>query len=217
NLLAENSYPGRTALRQGNITPGTTYFKFRKKPDGSYISVRDYLTYPHIVGELWSGILWEIRTELGRDANGSYKMDKIVWDSIDLLKSDGVISDGVSAISESTKRYGQRFGDDAQALQSVVHNIFVKYEFASIGSQGELIPTASISTIETGTTKSKKARWSCGEIAATNSTHKSNNSNLALTVAIFLLAPLGLSRAARVRKYERIRSSYKRAPKPRNN
>jgi len=211
NLLAENSYPGRVALRQGNITPGTTYFKFKKKSDGSYNTVKDYLTYPHLVGEFWSGILWEMRTALGKDPSGSYKMDKIVWDSIDLLKSDGAISDGVSAISESAKRYGERFDDDAQALQSMIHNIFVKYEFASFGSQGELIPTASISSISSGSTKSKKVRWSCGEVATEQSGHTGKHSNLLLTIAALLLAPVGLSRATRVRQCERVQTRQKRS------
>lgn len=211
NLLAENSYPGRVALRQGNITPGTTYFKFKKKSDGSYNTVKDYLTYPHLVGEFWSGILWEMRTALGKDPSGSYKMDKIVWDSIDLLKSDGAISDGVSAISESAKRYGERFDDDAQALQSMIHNIFVKYEFASFGSQGELIPTASISSISSGSTKSKKVRWSCGEVATAQSGQTGKHSNLLLTIAALLLAPVGLGRATRVRQCERVQTRQKRS------
>jgi len=218
NLLAENSVPGRTALRQGNITPGTTYFRFKRKSDGSYSTVRDYITtLPHLVGELWSGILWEMRVELGKDASGSYKMDKIVWDSIDLLKSDGGISDGVSAISESAKRYAERFADDAQNLQSVIHNIFVKYEFASIGGQGELIPTASMGTMTSGTTKSKKVRWSCGEIAAQDAGQPKNNPNLALVIAALLLAPLGLSNAGRTRKRMPVRASHRRARKFVNN
>ena len=217
NLLAENSYPGRTALRQGNIVPGTTYFKFKRKSDGSYNTVRDYLAYPHLVGEFWSGILWEMRTALGKDASGSFKMDKIVWDSIDLLKSDGAISDGVSAISEATKRYADRFSDDAQALQSKIHDIFVKYEFAQIGSQGELVPTASMSTIATGTTKSKKVRWSCGELAATHAGQAGNSSHLAVMIATLLLAPLGLSQSGRIRKRERVRAQRKTDPRPRKN
>lgn len=217
NLLAENSVPGRTALRQGNITPGTTYFRFKRKSDGSYNTVRDYHKYPHLVGELWSGILWEMRLELGKDASGSYKMDKIVWDSIDLLKSDGEISDGVSAISESAKRYGERFSDDAQNLQSVIHNIFVKYEFASIGSQGELIPTASIGTMTSGATKSKKVRWSCGEIATQNGRQTKNTPNMTMVVVALLLAPLGLSRAGQSRKRVPVRASRRQTRKVVNN
>lgn len=217
NLLAENSLPGQVALRQGNIKAGTTYFRFKKKSDNTYHSVKDYLAYPHLVGEFWSGILWEMRTELGRAVDGSHKMDKIVWDSIDLLKSDAVIADGVSAISESAKRYAERFADDIGALQGKIHNIFVKYEFASIGNQGELIPTAAISTISTGTTKSKKIRWSCGEVASMQRRKTQGTSGLTMIMAALLIAPLGLSGAARLRQFSRVTVRRKKTKRLNNN
>jgi hypothetical protein len=200
NLLAENSFPGRRALREGNITPGTTYFRFKRKSDGSYYTVKDYLSYPHLVGEFWSGILWEMRSVLGRASDGSYKMDKIVWDSIDLLKSDGGLVDGVMAISESAKRYGERFGDDAQGLQAAVHEIFVKYEFASLGGSGELIPTDALASVATGTTSSQKVRWGCGVVAQNVQPVGTDSSLNAFVIFAMLLAPLGLGGAARLRR-----------------
>ena len=167
NLLAENSKPGAPALRSGNISrPGTTFSKFKEKSGGGFISVTDSLNNPHAVGEFWSAILWEMRQALGKNGSGEFKMDRIVWDSIDLLKSDGGLIDGVSSILESAKRYGERYGEDPLALQKVVQDIFVKYEFGGYNSNGEFYPTDAVtggsSTSEPGPTTSKKKRWGCG-------------------------------------------------------
>jgi hypothetical protein len=154
-----------------------------------------------------------MRSELGRAADGSYKMDKIVWDSIDLLKSDGGLVDGVMAISESAKRYGERFGDDAQGLQAAVHKIFVKYEFASLGGSGELIPTDALASVATGTTKSKKVRWGCGVIAQNHHRAGTDSPLSALVVFALLLAPLGVGGAARLRCVATQLAVVRRKPK----
>lgn len=195
NLLGENTSPGRSSLRTGT-TRNRTYSKFSRRSDGSYISVPQALSAPHSVGELWSGILWEMREALGRDASNTYKMDKIVWDSIDLIKSDGEIYDGVVAISESAKRYAARFGDDAQQLQNTINNIFVKYEFAAISSEGQLIRTEFMgpggSTLGTQKTTTKKKTWGCGDIALASNGDGGSASQLSSAWFFVLLLSLPL-------------------------
>lgn len=217
NLLAENSYPGRASLRQGNIQPGTTFTRFKPRPGGGYLGVLDYLSAPHSIGEFWSGILWELRTTLGRNSAGSYKMDKIVWDSIDLIKSDGGLNEGVIAISESTKRYAERFGEDASALQKTVNNTFVKYEFARSGPNGELLPTdALISTAPSTQTTSKKKSWGCGDLTSMRQRESRNSSRASdsLLIGLLLGIPFALSGIASVQK--RIRAKVViRIPKSR--
>jgi hypothetical protein len=196
NLLGENTSPGRSSLRNGT-TRQRTYTRFSRRSDGTYISVPQALSAPHSVGELWSGILWEMRDALGRDASNSYKMDKIVWDSIDLIKSDGEIYDGVLALSESAKRYAARFGDDAQQLQSTIHKIFVKYEFAALSPDGQLMRTefmgpGTTPVAEPQTTASKKKRWGCGDIALASSSSggESSTGSSPWLFALLLAAPL---------------------------
>ena len=209
NLLAENSFPGRASLRQGNIQPGTTFTKFKPRAGGGYLGVLDYLSAPHSIGEFLSGILWELRTTLGRNSAGSYKMDKIVWDSIDLIKSDGGLNDGVVAISESTKRYAERFGEDASALQKIVNNTFVKYEFARSGPSGELLPAdALLSTVSSTQTTSKKKRWGCGDLTSLRQRESRNSSHSSGSVLIGLLLgiPFALSGIASVQKRIRVKA-----------
>jgi len=220
NLLGENTTPGRSSLRSGT-TRQRTYSRFQRKSDGSYITVPQALSAPHSVGELWSGMLWEMREELGRDASNFYKMDKIVWDSIDLIKSDGEIYDGVLAVSESAKRYAARFNDDAQQLQSTINNIFVKYEFAAINSDGQLQRTElmapSTAAPEAQKTSTKSKKWGCGDIAlASSGSTGGENAPKTWLIVLILALPLifptlaALSRR-RVRAPVRVRIS-----KPKN-
>lgn len=200
NLLAENSYPGFRALRQGNIAAGVSFKNFKPKQGGGYASVMDYLTAPHLVGEFWSGILWEIRTKMGKDStNAAYKFDKIVWDSIDLLRSDAGLYEGMVAYSESAKRYAQRFGDDAAGLQKIIQDAFVKYGFADYSSSGEFQVVAelvnSVSTATEPVTKvSKTRRWGCGDVAGLSS--ENTRSAQASGSILVLLALLALPTAA---------------------
>ena len=220
NLLAENSYPGRASLRQGNIQPGTTFTKFKPRAGGGYLGVLDYLSAPHSIGEFWSGILWELRTTLGRNSTGSYKMDKIVWDSIDLIKSDGGLNDGVFAVSESAKRYAERFGEDASALQKIVNNTFVKYEFARFGSSGELLPAdALISNVSSTQTTSKKKRWGCGDLTFMqhSDSRKTSHSSDSVLIGLLLGIPFALSGIASVQKRIRVKAPIRISKSRRKN
>ncbi|NBO37677.1 hypothetical protein EBU99_03740 [bacterium] len=194
NLLAEYSYPGRSALRQGNITPGTTFKTFKPRSGGGYYSVLDYVQYPHAVGEFWSGILWEARNSLGRDANNSYKMDKIVWDAIDLIKIDGELYDGIVALSESAKRYAQKSGEDPSSMQRTVQNVFLKYGFIQVGSSGEISPTDELaggmsSGNSSSTVVTKSKRWGCGDLAFASGNARSQQATESSALfTLFLLA-----------------------------
>jgi hypothetical protein len=221
NLLAENSNPGQIALRQGNVRSGQTLNHFLSRADGGYISVMDYLVYPHRVGEFWSAILWELRTSLGRDAAGQFKMDKIVWDSIDLISLEGGLGDGVLAISESTKRYAQSRGEDTYALQKTVHDVFVKYEFARYGTNGELVPVDALlsgaTTSSTPTSSKKKKTWGCGVIAAMPSASQSNATSAHWSSLLMLGLPLfaGL-RIVLPKRIRRKVPVHKRTPRDKN-
>jgi len=210
NLLAEYSYPGFKALRQGNIAQGTTFRNFKAKPGGGYYSVMDTLSAPHLVGEFWSGILWEIRSTMGRDAaSGSFLFDKIVWDSIDLLKSDAGLHEGIVALSESAKRYGLRTGYDPAQLQKNVQDTFVKYGFARYTAGGELAAIAELtggisSTADEPVTQVKKTRkWGCGDVALaqdglTSSAERSFG--ILLWLLVLLLPPTAMTLAPALQK-----------------
>lgn len=225
NLLAENSYPTKVALRTGILPANITFNKFKPRSGGGYLSVTDYMNYPHQVGEFWSGILWEMRASLGKNAAGIYKMDKIVWDSIDLIKSDGGIYDGVAAISESARRYAERFGEDSAAIQSAVQKIFVKYEFARFSSSGEFMPTdalggGSINTSsEAPVSTSKKKGWGCGELAALGQKHSSSEHKTSTYLLMTLLfgLPGGLALMGRVRNRARVQVPVVNRKKQRKN
>lgn len=195
NLLAENSLPSAKALRQGNIPAGATFNRFKPRAGGGYYSVSDLLAAPHLVGEFWSGILWEIRGLLGKEGNGSdYRFDKIVWDAIDLLKSDAGIFDGVVALSESGKRYAEQTGADVTSLQKTVQDTFVRYGFARYTENGELAATVELatssSTKDEDVTKVTKSRhWGCGQISAelSNGNHPGNKATPISKFALLLL------------------------------
>lgn len=198
NLLAENSYPRYKALRQANISAGTSFKNFKAKPGGGYYSVTDMLAAPHMVGEFWSGILWEIRTTMGRNpSNTMSKFDKIVWDSIDLMKSDAGLFEGIVALSESAKRYGQRFGDDPEGLKKIVQDTFIKYGFAHMGTDGILAPAETLKEVsgtspsgsEPKTTVSKSRKWGCGDVALASSAAGGTGSSTSRWLWLLLLVP----------------------------
>lgn len=204
NLLAEYSYPGFKALRQGNIAAGTTFRNFKPKPGGGYYSVSELLTAPHLVGEFWSGILWEIRTGMGREAgSGIYKLDKIVWDAIDLLKQDAGLYEGIIAVSESAKRNALRTGEDPAQAKKIVQDAFVKYGFARYTGSGELAAISelasdpSTSSDQPVTTKTKTKKWGCGDVAYAQSAHSSstarNRAELLFLLLVLSLPPLASS------------------------
>lgn len=220
NLLAENSNPGQVALRQGNVKAGQTFNKFLSRADGGYITVMDYLIYPHRVGEFWSAILWELRLTLGRDASGKFKMDKIVWDTIDLVSAEGGLGDGVLAISESTKRYAERMGEDVYALQKSVNDVFVKYEFARYGSNGELVPVNGLLSGTTVTSSpapaKKKKTWGCGDIATASKSSRTDSTTTRtsfLLLSVPLLVAWGLVQPRRLRLRAQVR---KHSPRRKN-
>jgi hypothetical protein len=226
NFLAENSYPGFKSLRQGNITPGTTFKNFKPKSGGGYYSVMDLLAAPHAIGEFWSGILWEIRTQMGKDGSGSkYKFDKIVWDSVDLLKSEAGLYEGMIAFNESAKRYAERVGDDSAALQKIVQDTFVKYGFARYTSNGEFAAVAELegtTAVEAAAPVSrvtKTRRWGCGVVAFSaagdvDSSAAQKNAGLLLFALLLLPASVRMgsffAQRVRVRKTVRVQSQRRR-------
>lgn len=213
NRLAEYSRPGYLALRQANITDGTTFKNFKPKTGGGYYSVMDYLPTPHIVGEFWSGILWTIRTQMGMNAsNTTNKFDKIVWDSIDLLKSDAGLYEGIVSLLESAKRYARSNGDDETALQKVIQDAFVKYGFAQYDAAGqfsavaELMSGVVVSSEAPVTKVNKTKRWGCGDVALSASVRHDTSSFMGPA----LLAGLLLLPAFLVRSAESLRSARRR-------
>lgn len=226
NFLAENSYPGFKSLRQGNITPGTTFKNFKPRSGGGYYSVMDLLAAPHAIGEFWSGILWEIRTQMGKDAGGvKYKFDKIVWDSVDLLKSDAGLYEGMVAFSESATRYAERVGDDSAALQKIIQDAFVKYGFARYTDSGQFTAIAELegtTTVEAAAPVSrvtKTRRWGCGVVAfsaAGNADASTAPKHAGFLLFALLLLPAGarmgsfFAQRVRVRKTVPVRTQRRR-------
>ncbi|NBW80218.1 hypothetical protein EBR21_00550, partial [bacterium] len=224
NRLAEYSVPGATALRQANITAGTSFKNFKPRTGGGYYTVLDYLSAPHSVGEFWSGILWEIRTQMGANtATNFYKMDKIVWDSIDLLKGDAGLYDGIVSLLESAKRYARQYGDDEAGLQKIIQDAFVKYGFAQYNLAGQfsaiadLASTASTATDAPVTKVNKTKRWGCGDLvtAAVNNSDSSSSIGHVLVAGLLLLPVLVIRtsetlRAARRKVVVRVRKDKPR-------
>lgn len=202
NLLAEYSAPPARALRQGNIAAGTTFKTFRSKAGGGYTTVaEDVLKAPHLVGEFWSGILWEIRGTMGSDAStGAYKLDKIVWDTIDLLKAEAGLHEGIVALSESAKRNALRLGEDPAQAKKIVQDAFVKYGFARYTAGGELAAISELAPDGTAvtdtpvTTKTKTKKWGCGDVAYAQSAGLKQSSRsyaeLLFLIILLLLPPL---------------------------
>lgn len=81
-------------------------------------------TPPHLAGEFWSSVLWDIRTELGPWEGVLYKFDKILWHAVDLMRSDETYYGAISAISQSAQSFAETMGEDPISLKEVIYQNF---------------------------------------------------------------------------------------------
>jgi hypothetical protein len=188
NKLGESIVKSGSPLREGSLQG----------------SMRDYLDAPpHKAGQFWSSALWEIRAQLGPWKDGIYKFDKIVWDSIDLVKENAQYVDAITALLQATDVYSAANGEDAPSLKKRILQIFAAREYieessiesAANGAQvtvpnGRGAGTPAEKSTDAGKStarRSSSSSW-CGVIAATE------NSTVSSLAILFLpLLPLLVS------------------------
>lgn len=177
NKLAETIVRGDSPLREGSLN-GTV---------ARYIGVS-----PHKAGQFWSSALWEVRVALGTSANGLYKADRIVWDSIDFLKFNADYYEAIAGMAKAADLYAAKYGDDATALKETMFKIFAERAFIENPDGSGRLPAKS-SLLSSGATESETTTevkkeenksW-CGVVAGTNS-----NRSVTPWLFVGLFAPL---------------------------
>lgn len=109
NKLGESTFGG-TPLREGNLTIGLSADLFA--PDEGFD--------PYILGTVLSSTLWKLRENLGDWKNGYKKIDKIVWDSIDLLPELATYYQFGCALLKQSKLFETSEKLTAGSLSSVI-------------------------------------------------------------------------------------------------
>lgn len=128
NLLGESIVAIGVSLRKGTIK-GT---------------VNNFMRAPaHKAGEFWSSALWDVREALGDWKDGFYKADKIIWDSIGLLKEDARYYDAIASIGKSAEGFAKATGDDPVALKEKIFRIFAERGFLEMPDGSGNLPAAS--------------------------------------------------------------------------
>jgi hypothetical protein len=209
NLLGESIVASGESLRAGNKT-GTV---------DPYVGAK-----PHVAGEFWSSTLWEVRKAMGPWKNGFYVFDKIVWESIDLLKQDANYYDFISALSRATEQFAKSENRPVAPLRNTLFNIFHKRGFLLAPGANGALPGAAPALSETNysaplppettvsaTSEEGDTPWyQCGVVAGVGKTKGSTSTPWPL-VALLLLplcAPIAThltTRSARRVRAERSR------------
>lgn len=110
NVLAE-SVEVDGALRSGNLTANFSaqVLDFNGQQQAFYPA-----------GELLSSVLWKLRTQLGVWKDGYFKMDKVVWDSIDLLPAQATIYQLACAIVKQSELFEKSEELAANSLRDAI-------------------------------------------------------------------------------------------------
>ncbi len=168
-------------------------------------SVVNYLNTPaHRAGQFWSSALWDVRVSLGTWKEGVFKGDKIIWDSIDLLKDNAQYYDAISAIGQSAEAFAQLTGDNGKDLKNKIFAVFANRGFIEAPNESGNLPIAKKEimsgstsssasggggTASSGTKKRSSSSW-CGVIAGQ---HQETSSSNAWLLILCLGLPLGMA------------------------
>lgn len=182
NKLAESIVSTGQPLRQGTLTGPVSQYA------GGQV---------HRVGEYWSSVLWEIRASLGQNNKGAWRADRIVWDSIDYLKSKSGFYDAIAAIAKATEIYATANSENATELKEKIYTIFYNRAFISEPKgNGELpSPTNNIVNSLTGSTASSsgnKSTTSSGGICGVVSAGEASAQSSAVATAILFILGLAI-------------------------
>lgn len=134
NRLAESVTTDGAPLREGNKTQSIQQY------------AREGLTEVHFLGELWSSALWEARAELGHWKNDVAVLDKIVWDSIELLKSNASYYDAIAAMAIAAERFARENNRDPAPLKEAVFRAFAKRGYIWNPQGNGVLPAARVGT-----------------------------------------------------------------------
>lgn len=110
NVLAE-SVEVDGVLRSGNLTANFSaqVLDFNGQQQAFYPA-----------GELLSSVLWKLRAQLGAWKDGYFKMDKVVWDSIDLLPAQATLYQLACAIVKQSELFEKSEELAANSLRDVI-------------------------------------------------------------------------------------------------
>ena len=100
-------------------------------------------TPPHIAGEFWSTVLWDIRASLGPWRNGYFKLDKIAYHAIDLMRSNETYYGAIAALLRSAEIFASAYGDDAVTLKEKILAEFYRRGFIAKPKGDGTLPEAS--------------------------------------------------------------------------
>ncbi|MEN9810698.1 MAG: hypothetical protein RLZZ488_2265 [Pseudomonadota bacterium] len=119
NVLAE-SVEVDGALRSGNLTASFSaqVLDFNGQQQAFYPA-----------GELLSSVLWKLRTQLGEWKDGYFKMDKVVWDSVDLLPAQATLYQLACAIVKQSELFEKSEELAANSLRNVIVAEMVQRQF----------------------------------------------------------------------------------------
>lgn len=130
NLLAESvvstGVPLRSATRKGTLD---------QYPPAS--------TPPHLAGEFWSSVLWDIRMQIGPWVDEFHKFDKILWHAVDLMRNDETYYGAISAISRSAQSFAETVGEDPVGLKKIIFQNFYLRGFIQAPQGDGTLPAAS--------------------------------------------------------------------------
>lgn len=150
-------------------------------------NVKNYLrSSPHKAGEYWSSVLVQVKDALG-NWNSELKIaDKVIWDSVDLLKENAGYYDAIAAMTRSLESFSSSNQLDAIALKEKMFTVFFENGFIDKPTGNGVLPkksalllgesessssSSSSSSSESGTdtVRKKKSTFSlCGVVGYTD-------------------------------------------------
>jgi hypothetical protein len=198
NLLAESVVATGGYLRAGNRSGTLADF-----PPTS-------ATPPHIAGEFWSTVLWDVRKNLGSWEKGYYKFDKIMYHALDLMRANETYYGAIAAMLRAAELFASVSGDDPVTLKEGILSPFYKRGFIKAPSgDGSLPPASALLAASTqqasvaptadtaaGSSRSKKKSSFLG-MSCTVGAHASNSSRGHVDMGtLLILALLGVAASA---------------------